>query len=215
MDVPELARAFQSFLEAVNVLASDGQGAQLRASLEAHLGQDPLALPVISDRYAPFEHVNVQVALEAWLDHTPNPTVGLEVLATDAAYGERIVAGVRRLSVERSVFRNQVISFAAGPFGEQTAGPIAFHPRPQLAREDVILPESTFAAVEEHVFGIAAHRERLLESGQHLKRGLLLHGPPGTGKTLTTRYLSSRLTDHTVVAAASARRARGRGPDRR
>ncbi|MGO9956496.1 MAG: AAA family ATPase [Solirubrobacteraceae bacterium] len=104
----------------------------------------------------------------------------------------------------RSVFRNQVIGFAASPFGEQTAGPIAFHPRPQLSRENVILPEQTFAAIEDHVFGIAEHRERLRESGQHLKRGLLLHGPPGTGKTLTTRYLIGRLTDHTDVVLSGA-----------
>ncbi len=275
------ARSFQRFVDAVSELAPEGDGAPLRGTLEEHLGQDPRELAVLSDRYPGFEHVNVQVALDAWLgchggeheliglrgeghshmsfadlvqhahrreivvgavdyvsladgpgstrmcvraglylirdgdaaaavllrephDHTPHPTVSLEILATDRDYGERIVAGVRRLSTERSVFRNQVISFSAGPFGEQTAGPIAFHARPQLAREDVILPESTFASIEEHVFGIAAHRERLRDSGQHLKRGLLLHGPPGTGKTLTTRYLIGRLTDHTVVVLSGA-----------
>jgi cell division protease FtsH len=280
-DVRSFARAFQRFLETVNELASAEEGPALRATLEAHLGQDPLGLPVISDRYAPFEHVNVQSALDAWLeqsggahellglrgemhahmsladlvqhahrrevvigaveyvsladgpsstrlcaqaglylvrsgdgaaavllrgphDHTPQPAVVVEILATDRSFGERIVADVRRLAIERSVFRNQVISFAAGPFGDQTAGPIAFHARPQLAREDVILPESTFAAIEEHVFGIAAARDRLRASGQHLKRGLLLHGPPGTGKTLTTRYLIGRLGDHTVVVLSGA-----------
>lgn len=282
-DVPAFGRAFQRFLESVNELSSDGEGAPLRATLEAHLGEDPLGLPVVSDRYAPFEHVNVQVAVDAWLeqqagahelvglrgeqhhymsladlvqhahrreivigavdyvsladgpgstrmcvrdglylvrdaagkdaaaillrgahDHTPHPAVGLEILARTRDYAGRILADIRRLTLERSVFRNQVISFAAGPFGEQTAGPLAFHERPQLAREDVILPEATFAAIEEHVFGIAAHRERLRLSGQHLKRGLLLHGPPGTGKTLTTRYLIGRLTDHTVVLLSGA-----------
>ncbi len=86
-------------------------------------------------------------------DHTPHPAVGLEIMATTRDYAARILADARRLTLERSVFRNQVISFAAGLFGEQTAGPLAFHPRPQLAREDVILPEATFAAIEEHVFG--------------------------------------------------------------
>jgi len=286
-DVPGFARAFQRFLEAVNELAPAEDGLPVRATLEEHLGRDPLRLPVISDRYAPFEHVNVQAALDAWLeqrggshelvglrgemhahmsladlvqhahrrgivigavdyvsladgpgstrtcaqaglylirdgdgdgdgdgaavvllrgphDHTPQPAVVVEILAADRGYAERIVADVRRLTVERSVFRNQVVSFAAGPFGDQTAGPIAFHARPQLKREDVILPEQTFVAIEEHVFGIATARDRLRASGQHLKRGLLLHGPPGTGKTLTTRYLIGRLTDHTVVLLSGA-----------
>lgn len=280
-DVRRFASAFQRFLDVVNALAPAEDGPPLRATLEAHLGQDPLALPVISDRYPAFEHVNVQAALDAWLEqrngshellglrgehhahmsladlvqhahrreivigaveyvsladgpsstracaqsglylirdgdgaavvllrgpheHTPQPSVVVEVLATDRGHGERIIAGIRRLSVERSVFRNQVISFAAAPFGDQTAGPIAFHARPRLEREDVILPEPTFAAIEEHVFGIAIARDRLRASGQHLKRGLLLHGPPGTGKTLTSRYLIGRLTDHTVVVLSGA-----------
>jgi hypothetical protein len=280
-DVSAFAQAFHRFLEVINELAPPEQGTPLRATLEAHLGRDPQQLPVVAARFAPFEHVNVQVALEAWLEerdgshdllgvlgeqhgfmsfadlvqnahrrgiavgavdyvsladgpgsarlcvqsglylirddgisaaillrgpqeHSPHQAVSLEVLTEDRGYAEQIVASVRRLSVERSVFRNQVLSFADGPFGEQTAGPIAFHARPQLAREDVILPEDTFGAIEEHVFGIATHRERLRESGQHLKRGLLLHGPPGTGKTLTTRYLIGKLVDHTVVVLSGA-----------
>jgi ATP-dependent 26S proteasome regulatory subunit len=39
----------------------------------------------------------------------------------------------------------------------------------------------------------------LRAGGQHVKRGLLLHGPPGTGKTLTVRYVAGRSGDHTVV----------------
>jgi hypothetical protein len=281
LEVSAFAQAFQRFMEVISELAPPEEGLPLRATLESHLGRDPQRLPVVADRFLPFEHVNVQVAVEAWLEepdrsyelvgllgdqhgfmsfadlvqnahrrgigvgavdyvsladgpgstrlcvqsglylirdgdtsgivllrgpqeHGPHQAVSLEVLAEDRGYAERIIARVRRLSVERSVFRNQVLSFADSPFGEQTAGPIAFHPRPQLAREDVILPERTFAAIEEHVFGIAAHRERLRESGQHLKRGLLLHGPPGTGKTLTTRYLIGRLVDHTVVVLSGA-----------
>ncbi|MBO0788574.1 MAG: ATP-binding protein [Actinobacteria bacterium] len=39
----------------------------------------------------------------------------------------------------------------------------------------------------------------MLGSGQHLKRGLLLHGPPGTGKTHTVRYLTGRLARLTII----------------
>ena len=46
--------------------------------------------------------------------------------------------------------------------------------------------------IERQVVGVGRHRARLLASGQHLKRGLLLYGPPGTGKTHTVRYLLGR-----------------------
>ena len=67
-EAAEFARAFQRFLEVVNELAPEGDGAPLRATLEAHLGEDPRELSVVSDRYPAFEHVNVQVALDAWLE---------------------------------------------------------------------------------------------------------------------------------------------------
>ncbi|MFL5864096.1 MAG: AAA family ATPase [Solirubrobacteraceae bacterium] len=59
-------------------------------------------------------------------------------------------------------------------------------------------------AIEAQVIGIARHRSRLVASGQHLKRGVLLHGPPGTGKTHTLRYLTSLLTDTTVIMLSGA-----------
>jgi cell division protease FtsH len=132
-------------------------------------------------------------------ENSPRMSVSIEVLAADREEAEAVLATLRRLVLEVSVFRNQVVTFDGGQFGERSAGPIGFMSRPTVAREDVVLPEGTFAAIEEHVFGIAEQRVRLLESGQHIKRGLLLHGPPGTGKTLTTRYLIGRLVEHTVV----------------
>jgi ATP-dependent 26S proteasome regulatory subunit len=76
---------------------------------------------------------------------------------------------------------------------------VVFLDRPNLRSDQLVLPEAAMGAIEAQVFGIARHKERLLASGQHLKRGLLLHGPPGTGKTLTVRYLIGSLREHTVV----------------
>jgi cell division protease FtsH len=141
----------------------------------------------------------VAVLLRGPSENRGQAEVLVEVMAAERADAERVLAALRRLSLEKSVFRNQVVTFGGGQFGERSAGPIGFMGRPNVVRDDVVLPAGTFAAIEEHVFGIAEQRVRLLESGQHIKRGLLLHGPPGTGKTLTTRYLIGQLLDHTVV----------------
>ena len=53
--------------------------------------------------------------------------------------------------------------------------------------------------IERHVLGVARHAARLIASGQHLKRGLLLYGAPGTGKTHTIRYLLGQLPGVTVM----------------
>jgi hypothetical protein len=52
-------------------------------------------------------------------------------------------------------------------------------PRPQVTAPDVVLPDGVLESVEQHVIGVAEGSRDLLSAGQHLKRGLLLHGPPG------------------------------------
>lgn len=129
-------------------------------------------------------------------------SAGLEVVAAERV-SEALLADVRRLMVERSVFRGQVLSFALtdAMYGASTGG-IAFLERPSLTETDVVLPEGLLARLERHVAGTARHRRELRAAGQHLKRGLLLYGPPGTGKTHTVRYLLGRLPGVTSVVLA-------------
>ncbi len=124
------------------------------------------------------------------------PTV--EVLCADSDRAAEVLREIRGLALAHSVFRGQILSFGSEMFGPRDS-PLSFHERPALTREDLVLPGDVLDAVEAQVLGIARHRDRLVASGQHLKRGVLLHGPPGTGKTHTLRYLMSRLTDTTVV----------------
>ncbi|MGH9069031.1 MAG: AAA family ATPase, partial [Acidimicrobiales bacterium] len=255
--------------------------------LAAHLGPEVGSMPVMSDAFAAYEHVNLQVAIDHWLGapdrshqlvgvanfqhnmftladlaqaeaHGPRDHYGprpgavamarlasgpagatlacvrcglylvddvpgadggasrlaillrqsapqhgeeqssVEIVCADPERGAAVLGEIRDLAMELSVFRGQVLSFEVEMFGPRKA-PIAFHERPSLDRSALVLPPGVLEAVEAQVMGVARHRERLAASGQHLKRGLLLHGAPGTGKTHTIRYLESRLTSATVV----------------
>lgn len=122
----------------------------------------------------------------------------LEIAAADEDVVAGIAADVRRLALEHNVYRGQVVSFGHHMFGDRGAV-LSFHERPELDRQDLILPAEALDAVTRQVVGVRRQRDRLLAAGQHLKRGLLLFGPPGVGKTHTVRYLMSRLTGSTIV----------------
>jgi len=122
----------------------------------------------------------------------------VHIVADRPGVAADIAGSLRDLSVQRNVFRGQVISFGQDMFGERAAA-LHFHTRPAMAERDVILPVETLAMVRRQVVGVAEHRERLLAAGQHLKRGLLLYGPPGVGKTHTVRFLISQLTGVTII----------------
>jgi ATP-dependent 26S proteasome regulatory subunit len=83
-----------------------------------------------------------------------------------------------------------------------------FLERPSVGRDQIVLPDEVLENIERQVLGVGRHASRLLASGQHLKRGILLHGAPGTGKTHTVRYLLGQLPEVTVIVISG--RALGR-----
>jgi hypothetical protein len=132
-------------------------------------------------------------------EHGPTENVTIEVACHDAEHGQAVVDHIRRLAVEQNVFRGHVIAFGGDVFGHGHSGLLSFLDRPSVVRDQVILPPEVLDGIERQVIGVARHASRLLASGQHLKRGILLHGAPGTGKTHTVRYLLSQLAGVTVV----------------
>ncbi|WP_406639285.1 AAA family ATPase [Amycolatopsis sp. WGS_07] len=125
------------------------------------------------------------------------PYCRLEVLAADRRAATETRDRIEQLMAEHDVLRGQVIAFGLSEHRNNEL--VTFLPRPELSSEDVVLPDGILEAIERHTLGIAEHGARLAAAGQHLKRGLLLHGPPGTGKTHTVRYLMGQLPDCTVV----------------
>ncbi len=132
-------------------------------------------------------------------EHGMNEGVTVEVAASSPDRASRIVAEVRQLSIEHNVFRGHVIAFGDEVFGRHGNALLSFVDRPEVARDQVVLPPHVIDGIERQVLDVARHAPRLLASGQHLRRGVLLYGVPGTGKTHTVRYLIGRLPGVTVV----------------
>jgi hypothetical protein len=169
-------------------------------------------LPIDVERTQPCVHAGLYLVSEgeqrwALLVRAPSE-VGFErgmhvdVMAADRAGAERVLAAIRAGMRRLDVYRGRVISLApaVGPFG---GGPkVEFHRLPPIERAAIVLPDGLLERVERHVVAPARHSARLRAAGQHLKRGILLHGPPGTGKTLTAMHLAGRMDDRTVILLA-------------
>lgn len=121
----------------------------------------------------------------------------LQVLAAARTAATEVRERVEQLKIEHDVFRGQILSFGVNEYRGNSL--LSFQPRPSIGAGDVVLPPGVLETIERHVVLPGEQAQLLKASGQHLKRGLLLHGPPGTGKTHTVRHLMSRLTAHTFI----------------
>ncbi|WP_336207721.1 ATP-binding protein [Nonomuraea sp. LPB2021202275-12-8] len=152
-------------------------------SLGLVLTRSPEGTPVVLGLRGASEHMS--------------PQCQVVVLAPDRPSATRTRDEVERLMRAHDVYQGQILSFE---WSEHRGNDlVTFLPRPELGPDQVVLPDGVLETIERHIVGVAEHAVRLREHGQHLKRGLLLHGPPGTGKTHTVRYLMARMTGCTVI----------------
>jgi len=151
------------------------------------LGCLRLAVLLVSDELGRYV-----VMIQAPNEH--QPSLQVEVAGLPVRLAQRLLANLDQLRAELNVYCGHLLDVSLDPMGGVI---LAFADLPGLSREDVVLPSAVLARVERHALGVAGHREKLLATGQHLKRGLLLYGPPGTGKTHTTRYLLGQMNGYT------------------
>jgi hypothetical protein len=276
-DVGRLARRFLTRA----VEAARAKDRPLRRVLLDHLGPDAAMLPTASGTWPTWDHVNVQVGLDAWLaaaparrheivgigggmsrhmdvsitdfvdvggnvpgsagaigvmteavpcgpggqlracvvngiylvsdgddrlaimvrpvSRGPRAEVVLQVAGPTAAAAEATLDSIRQLALSGSVFRGQVLTFGPELLGLGIGAPLQFLERQAVSRSEVVLPEGLLAEIERQVLGVARLSGRLLASGQHLKRGILLHGAPGSGKTHTVSYLLGQMPSVTAI----------------
>jgi hypothetical protein len=271
-DARAFAQAFTAMLEWVHQPVPSDEGNEVVALVRGWLGESGLQHSVVRRDLPPFEHVNLQVALDAWgaeddrqvqvhglvvpphygtvslqmlqygdglppvrlgapnlvdlptgpgrtlaclrqglllvedargravlLVKGPDPQQGeglsIEVAGLPTGQAQALLGELAALQSRLNVYRGQILELQAGPFGVE----VVFPRLPATARTDVVLPEEVLRRVERHSLDMAARREQLRAAGQHLKRGLLMHGPPGTGKTHTVRYVVQALEGTTVL----------------
>jgi DNA polymerase III delta prime subunit len=151
------------------------------------LGCLRLALLLVTDA-----HGRYIVMVSGPAEH--KPTLEVEIAGLPVADAQGVLAELDQLRAELNVYRGHLLEVTLEPMGGVI---LSFTAPPGIERDDVVLPGTVLARIDRHALAVAGHREALLATGQHLKRGLLLYGPPGTGKTHTTRYLLGQMTGYT------------------
>jgi hypothetical protein len=66
-DVQRFAATFQRFMEQMGQVAHGDRVSPVRALIDGHIGTDTSMVPILSESFQPWDHVNVQVAMTAWL----------------------------------------------------------------------------------------------------------------------------------------------------
>lgn len=113
--IDEFAEVFRRFLERMAKPA--GEGPSLAERLAEHLGVDPIGLSAISEGFEPWEHANVQAALDAYL---AQPGHDAQLVGVLGGQKRGFGVGLSDLLVTRA------LSVAGMPSGGSRSGPVDY-----------------------------------------------------------------------------------------
>lgn len=137
----------------------------------------------------------------------------LEVATENTAVGEQCLRTIIDRSVEKSIYRNQVLelTFESGTkdeYGDVERAErlrVLFKALEPVGDTDIVIDEAVRQMLWRNVVDLHLRREVLKANGVPVRRGVLLYGPPGTGKTFACRYLCGKLPETTrIIVTGSA-----------
>lgn len=147
------------------------------------------------------DHLRYAVLLCAHREYSREPGIRIEILVPSGSAGAALVqqcfSELEEAVQAARTYRGKILSLDADYRGRSRG--ITVHRLPQVARNDVILPEQTLRLLDRNVLTFVGTREQLRRLGQSTRKGILLYGPPGTGKTHTIRCLATHLPGHTTL----------------
>jgi AAA+ superfamily predicted ATPase len=154
------------------------------------------------------EHQHHKLAV-LWTSTTTHAGCGYQtMLRIDVAHAQRddakalaneLFDRMNKAIQAATSYRGKILSLEMTTSYSGQSGGITVHKLRSVAREDVILPESTVRMLERNIVRFIHQRPELAKLGMPTKKGLLLYGPPGTGKTYTIHYLIGALKGHTTL----------------
>ncbi|MCI0334423.1 MAG: ATP-binding protein [Planctomycetes bacterium] len=106
---------------------------------------------------------------------------------------------VERAIASATTYRGKILSLETSSDYRGHCGGIVVHRLKTVARDDVILPDSTVRLLERNIVRFVEQRGELAKLSFPTKKGVLLYGPPGTGKTYTIHYLIGAVPGHTTL----------------
>lgn len=123
---------------------------------------------------------------------THNDSAGAKISDQAFAVFEKSVS-------ECKSYRGKILSLEKGNLYSGRSTGIKVHKLYPVTRDQVILPARTLELLDRNIIHFVRHREKLLQHGQGIKKGILFYGPPGTGKSHTIHYLAQALHQHTML----------------
>ena len=141
------------------------------------------------------DHLRYAVLLCAHREYSREPGIRIEILVPSGSAGAALVQQCfnewKKPYRLRGPIAARPVARCHSDYRGRWRG-ITVHRLPQVARDEVILPEQTLRLLDRNVLTFVNTRDQLRRLGQSTRKGVLLYGPPGPARP-TRSAISQRI----------------------